>query len=88
VLLLDSDAHTYEYVIHMLRTLFAHTLEEAFELARTVDTRGSAIVCTTHRELAELRVEQIHGFGADPIMGDRCAGPMRALLRIAEDASE
>lgn len=85
LVLLDSDTHTYEYVIVMLRMLFGHTVECAFELARTVDTRGSAIIFTGHRELAELKLEQVHDFGADPLMGEDSKGPMRAVLRPADD---
>ncbi len=88
VVLLDSDAHTYDYVIIMLRTLFAHAVESAFEIALTVDKRGSAIVFTTHRELAELKLEQIHSFGADPLLGEGSGGPMRAVLRPAEDDTD
>ena len=88
VVLLDSDAHTYEYVIVMLRTLFAHTVEYAFNLAQTVDKRGAAIIFTGHLELAELKLEQVHGFGADPLMGEDSKGPMRAVLRQADEDTD
>ena len=87
VVLLDSDTHTYEYVIVMLRMLFAHPTNRAFELAKAVDKRGAAIVFTAHRELAELKLEQIHGFGADPLSSD-CTGPMRAVLRPVDDTND
>ncbi|MCA9293503.1 MAG: ATP-dependent Clp protease adaptor ClpS [Phycisphaerales bacterium] len=88
LVLLDSDTHTYEYVIIMLRVLFGHSVEHAFELARTVDKRGSAIIFTSHREVAELKLEQVHGFGADPLMGEDSSGPMRAVLRPADDGDD
>lgn len=82
VVLLDSDDHTYEYVIEMLRSVFAHPVEKAFQLARTVDEVGKAVLMTTHRELAELKQEQVHSFGKDErIMG--CKGSMYAMLEPA-----
>lgn len=83
VVLLDDQDHTYDYVIDLLGRLFGHDLTRAFELARKVDTEGRAVVATTHRELGELRVQQIRGFGADPLMA-RSRGPMKAILEPAE----
>ncbi len=82
VVLADSDDHTYEYVIELMVKVFAHPLETAFDVAKTVDTAGRAICCTTHRERAELKLEQIQGFGADPRIAS-CAGPMSAYLEPA-----
>ena len=65
VVLWDSDDHTYEYVIMMLRELFGHTLEKSFKLAETVDQKGKAIVLTTTKEHAELKRDQIHAYGKD-----------------------
>lgn len=83
VVLLDDQDHSYDYVIDLLGRLFGHNRERAFELARKVDTEGRAVVATTHRELGELRVQQIRGFGADPLISSS-RGPMRALLEPAE----
>ncbi|MCC6285375.1 MAG: ATP-dependent Clp protease adaptor ClpS [Phycisphaerales bacterium] len=83
VILLDDDDHTYEYVIRMLQEVFAFSKERGFEIARTVDGDGRAIICTVHRELAELRQEQIHAFGRDPSMR-RSKGSMSAVLEPAE----
>lgn len=65
VVLLDDDDHSYEYVIGMLAELFAHPMEKGFKLAKTVDKDGRAIVMTTHKELAELKRDQILAYGAD-----------------------
>ena len=40
VILLDDDDHTYEYVIDMLRKLFGHSPERAFEVASLVLSLG------------------------------------------------
>lgn len=83
VVLLDDDDHTYEYVIRLVQTLFGHTIEAALELAKTVDKTGRAICVTTHHELAELKVEQVRGFGADPLLASS-VGPMRVLMEPAD----
>jgi ATP-dependent Clp protease adaptor protein ClpS len=83
VVLINDDDHTYEYVILMLKELFAHPVERGFELAREVDEKGRAIVCTTSLERAELKQEQIHGYGPDPRI-PRCAGSMTAEIEPAE----
>lgn len=83
VVLLDDDEHTYEYVMIMVQSLFGFGLTKAFKVAQTVDAQGRAICLTTHKEHAELKCEQIHGYGADPrIMG--CKGSMSAIIEPAE----
>jgi ATP-dependent Clp protease adaptor protein ClpS len=65
VVLLDDNDHTYAYVIEMLRKIFGHPDERGNQLAKEVDSQGRVIVMTTHKELAELKRDQIHAFGAD-----------------------
>jgi ATP-dependent Clp protease adaptor protein ClpS len=79
VVLINDDDHTYEYVIEMLMQLFCHSLEQAFQHAQEVDTTGRTIVATTTKERAELKQEQIHGFGADWRI-PRCTGSMSAEI--------
>ncbi|MBX9583535.1 MAG: ATP-dependent Clp protease adaptor ClpS [Gemmataceae bacterium] len=83
VILLNDDDHSYEYVIVMLKELFGHPVEKGFQLARQVDTTGRAVVCTTSRERAELKQEQIHAYGPDPTI-PRCQGSMSAVIEPAE----
>lgn len=83
VILLNDDDHTYEYVIEMLAELFKHPLETGFTMAKEVDETGRVIVLTTTLELAELKQEQIHAFGADPRL-KRCQGSMTCELEPAE----
>lgn len=79
VVLWNDDDHTYQYVVTMLQKLFGHPPERGFQLAREVDLRGKAIVLTTTREHAELKRDQIHGFGADKILA-RSKGAMSASI--------
>ncbi len=79
VILLDDDDHTYDYVIGMLRKLFGHPTEMAFQLACEVDQKGRVIVDTTTLERAELKRDQIHSFGRDWRI-PRCAGSMSVVI--------
>ena len=83
VILINDDDHTYDYVILMLKDLFAYPVEKGFELAKEVDKTGRAVVCTTSMERAELKQEQIHAYGPDPRI-PRCKGSMYAEIEPAE----
>lgn len=82
VILLNDDDHTVEYVIEMLNSIFGHPFEVGKRMARDVDQNGRVIVATVHKELAELRQEQIHEYGPDPFIKE-CPGSMRAEIEPA-----
>jgi len=82
VVLLDDDDHSYEYVILMLKKVFGHPIEKGYEMAQEVDARGRVIVATTNLEQAELKRDQIHAFGPDPLI-PRCRGSMSATVEPA-----
>ena len=79
VILWDDDDHSYEYVILMMRQLFGHSFSSGFELAKMVDSAGRCICLTTTKEHAELKRDQIHGFGSDYLI-ERCKGSMSATI--------
>jgi ATP-dependent Clp protease adaptor protein ClpS len=83
VILHDDDTHSYEYVILMLNEIFGYEFEKGYQMACEVDESGRVIVSTCHKELAELRVEQIHEHGADPTMKES-TGSMKATMEPAE----
>lgn len=83
VILHNDNDHTFEYVIGMLQKLFGHPRETGYQLAWEVHTSGRVIVDTTTKERAELKQEQIHAFGADPLI-PRCKGSMSATIEPAE----
>lgn len=83
VVLLDDDHHTFEYVITMLQVLFGYPREKGFQLALEVHTSGRVILLTTTKEHAELKQEQIHSFGPDPLSAKECAGSMTAIIEPA-----
>src|SRR5262245_59450279 len=83
VVLLNDDDHTFEYVIVMLQQLFGHPPERGYQMAVEVDTTGRCIVLTTTMEHAELKRDQIHAFGPDPLSSKECAGSMSAVIEPA-----
>jgi ATP-dependent Clp protease adaptor protein ClpS len=84
VILLNDDDHTYEYVIRMLKELFGYPETKGFKMAEEVDKTGRAVVLTTSLEHAELKRDQIHAYGPDPLL-DRCQGSMTALVEPAPE---
>jgi ATP-dependent Clp protease adaptor protein ClpS len=82
VILLDDDDHSYAYVIVMLQQLFGYTKEKGYQMAKEVDATGRVIVLTTTKEHAELKQDQIHAFGPDPLI-PRCKGSMSAVIEAA-----
>ena len=85
VILLDDDFHSVEYVIEMLHAIFGHSREIGKRMAKEVDSTGRVIVATVHKELAELRQQQIEEFGPDP-QEDTPQGQvsMKALIECSE----
>ena len=83
VVLWDDDHHSYEYVVRMMRELFALELEMGFQIAKEVDTTGRVICLTTTQEHAELKRDQIHAFGRDKLIAE-CQGSMSATIEPVE----
>lgn len=65
VIVLNDDLHTYDYVIEALCRVCGHSPLSAYHLAKEVDENGRAIVWTGTLELAELKRDQLQGFGPD-----------------------
>ena len=82
VILWNDEDHSYEYVIVMLMELFGFPPEKGFQSAREVDTQGRVILLTTTLEHAELKRDQIHAYGKDPMIGP-CKGSMSASIEPA-----
>jgi len=68
VIILNDEEHTFEYVIELLVKIFGHPLTLAETLTWRVHNTGRAIVMTTHKELAELKCDQVLSYGPDPRM--------------------
>jgi ATP-dependent Clp protease adaptor protein ClpS len=83
VVLIDDDDHSYDYVINLSCKLFSHPVERAFKIAQAVDSQGRAVLLTTHKEHAELKLDQIRSFGRDRLISS-CQGAMTAIIEPAE----
>jgi len=82
VVLMNDDDHTYQYVIQMLQQVFGYTPERGYQLAKSVDSSGKAIIFTSHKELAELKRELVLAFGTDHRI-EGCKGSMSAFIQPA-----
>jgi ATP-dependent Clp protease adaptor protein ClpS len=82
VVILNDEEHTFDYVIELLIKLFRHPLPKAEELTLRIHTTGRAIVYTTHKELAELKRDQVIAYGPDPRM-KISKGPLRCYVEPA-----
>jgi len=67
VILWDDQDHTFAYVIKMMQQIFRKSEQDGKLIAQEVNTSGRAICMTTTKELAELKRDQIHAFGGDPL---------------------
>lgn len=84
VVLWDDSDHSYDYVILMMKQLFAFPIERGYQIAKQVDRSGKAICLTTTMEHAELKRDQIHAFGKDEMIA-RCKGSMKASIEPVGD---
>jgi ATP-dependent Clp protease adaptor protein ClpS len=83
VLLWDDDQHSYEYVIDMMGKVFGHAPGKALRIAFEVDHHGVAICLTTTLEHAELKCQQIMGFGRDHLIATS-VGSMKSTIERVE----
>ena len=84
VVLLDDNDHSFDYVVRMLKTIFGHPLRRGLKMAVQVHMSGRVVVATTNLEQAELKRDQIHAFGPDPLI-PRSKGSMSATIEPASD---
>jgi len=82
VVLLNDDDHSFDYVIAMLAGVFGFPAQKGFKHAEEVDSAGRTILITTSREHAELKQEQCHSFGPDPLV-PHCKGSMTCVIEPA-----
>jgi ATP-dependent Clp protease adaptor protein ClpS len=63
VLLHNDEVNVFEHVVQMLHRITPLSMEEAFERTQQAHTQGRAILLSTHKERAELYVEQLTSVG-------------------------
>ena len=65
VIVHNDEQHTWPYVIDVLQRVCGHPLERARRLTAQVHFHGKAHVWVGALEIAELKRDQIRGFGKD-----------------------
>lgn len=65
VIVHNDEEHTFLYVIDILMKVCGHPKEKAFVLTNQVHHAGKAVVWSGALEVAELKRDQIRGFGPD-----------------------
>jgi ATP-dependent Clp protease adaptor protein ClpS len=79
VVLLNDDDHTVDYVVRMCSKVFGTDTARGIEIAQEVHFTGRCIVYSGSLEVAELKQEQVHSFGPDPLI-PHCKGSMTAVI--------
>jgi ATP-dependent Clp protease adaptor protein ClpS len=80
VIVLDDDFHTFHYVIEVLCKLCGHGEQQALLLAKEVHETGRAAVWTGTLELAELKRDQIRGYGPDTYARQPVTFPLGCIV--------
>lgn len=83
VILHNDDLNTMEFVVHVLRKVFAYTVEKCVELMLEAHEKGRAAVWVGALEVAELKADQIRSHGPDPIQKARGAQPLAVSVEPA-----
>lgn len=79
VILMNDDDHTVEYVVSLCKKIFGFPVEKGFLKAKEVHEKGRAILWTGTLELAELKQQQVHSIGKDPLI-NKCKGSMTCVI--------
>lgn len=82
VIIVNDEEHTFDYVIELLCKVFRHSVKTAQEMTWRIHLTGRAVVFTTHKELAELKRDQVLSYGPDPRMSIS-KGPLDCYIEPA-----
>lgn len=72
VLLHNDDYTTMEFVIWVLKNIFAHTEEQAMQIMLAVHEKGSGTAGTFSFEIAESKVQRVESSAQDAQFPLRC----------------
>ena len=79
---LNDDENSKEYVMDLLEDVFGHARDLGLRMAEEVHEKGRVICATVHKELAELRQEQVHEY--KPRNAQQGIGSMRCVIEPSE----
>jgi len=80
VIVENDDFHTFAYVIEVLRRICQHSRESALLVTTRIHLVGRAAVWTGPLEVAELKRDQIRGYGPDFFAPEPVKFPLRVTL--------
>lgn len=83
VILHNDDLNGMDFVVGVLRKVFGYTVEKCFDLMIEAHERGRSVVWIGPLEVAELKADQIHSCGADPIQLVKGAQPLGVTVEPA-----
>ena len=86
VILENDDHHSFEFVVATLQKALGYLPERAVQLTLTAHHTGQAIVWTGSKEVAELKVEQIHTFHETSERDSAQLGPLSCRIEPAPGA--
>lgn len=66
VILHNDNANGFEFVVTSIQKVFGYNDQKAFLLTLTAHHTGRSCLWTGHRELAELKADQLVSCGPDP----------------------
>ncbi len=77
-----SESESVQSNVKLCSSIFGHPVEKGVEIAKEIHFQGRAIVFTGSLEVAELKQEQVHSMGPDPLVA-KCKGSMTAVIEQA-----
>ncbi|MDB5324986.1 MAG: clpS 2 [Phycisphaerales bacterium] len=80
VVLHNDSINRFEWVIGVMRTVLRCGQSRAFWLVLKTHVGGRGVVWSGSLEVAELKAEQIHAAGPDPLRIARGAKPLRVAV--------
>jgi ATP-dependent Clp protease adaptor protein ClpS len=85
VILENDDYHSFEFVVEVLQKALGYNQQRAQLLTLEAHTRDRAVVWTGPKEVAELKVEQIHTY-QEIRGGGTNLGPLSCVIEPAPGA--
>jgi ATP-dependent Clp protease adaptor protein ClpS len=83
VILENDDYHSFEFVIDVLCKALGVTKERSYQLTLEAHHSGRAVVWTSPKEVAELKVEQIRTFHENHRVSGAALGPLSCRIEPA-----
>jgi ATP-dependent Clp protease adaptor protein ClpS len=83
VILHNDDINSMQFVVAVLQKVFGYTVEKCIELMFEAHETGRAVVWVGSLEVAELKADQIHSCGADPVQREKGAQPLGVSVEPA-----